>query len=145
MWLIFGIGVILAAVLNLAGTFTGKGAKLPCTALVHGSFIVYRVSLFLFPEFAGLFGGTAQGLIQLFHQLALFGVEALGDGDRHGDVLVAAARGAEIGDALAAEPEGIAVLGTGGDGEFGLAVQGGNLQLRAQHSLGDGDGYLAQH
>ena len=38
MWLIFGIGAILAAVLNLAGTFTGKGAKLPCTALVHGGF-----------------------------------------------------------------------------------------------------------
>ncbi len=67
MWLIFGIGAILAAVLNLAGTFTGKGAKLPCTALVHGSFRLSEKAL------TGFFRqGERAGKISEFCEIQVF-------------------------------------------------------------------------
>ena len=63
----------------------------------------------------------------------------------HGYELVAAARTAQIRDALALETEHGARLSAFGDGELHIAVDGRNLDLRAEDGLGVADLLLKQN
>ena len=82
---------------------------------------------------------------ELLQCIFLLPVQVPGGLNVNGDVLVAPAPAVEDGNALAPQPEHGAGLGALGDGVFHPAVDGGDLQLRAQHRLGEGDGGLAEH
>ena len=86
----------------------------------------------------------AHGLGELLQGLLLLPVEVAGGLDVDRDILVAPAPAVEGGDALALQAEGGAGLGALGDVVLHLAVDGGDLQLGAQHRLGEGDGSLAE-
>ncbi len=84
-----------------------------------------------------------QRIAELPQGLLLLPVEAPGGLDVYGNELVAPSPAVDHGDALALEAEGGAGLGTLGQGVGHLAVNGGDLQLPAQHRLGEGDGRVA--
>ena len=64
----------------------------------------------------------------------------------HTESLIAPALGiAHLGNALAGDHKFLAGLGAFGNGEFLLAIQGGNIDLCAQCRLGKGDRHFAEH
>src|ERR1035437_5121581 len=83
------------------------------------------------------------GLGQLGHQLALGAAELSGHLDQHLHNQVAAAVFVKVGNALAADSQLLPVLSAFRDLDCHLAVDGGNLDLRAQCGLRKADGDYA--
>ena len=91
-------------------------------------------------------GALVQAVVQLAQQLFLFLGESCGGLHHHSEPVVATAAGViYLGDTLIPQDELSAGLGAFGDGIGDLSVQSGNLNLRAQSRLGEGNGNLAQH
>ena len=82
-------------------------------------------------------------LVQLFHQLALVFGELDRCFHRHVAIQVARIAGPHAFDALAAQPEGFAVLRAFGNVDAGFAAQGGHVNFATQRGRTHVDGHLA--
>src|SRR5580704_15772288 len=83
--------------------------------------------------------GPAVASVQLLEELALLGAEVGGDDHPHHAELVAAASRADVGNAHPADPDHPPVLGSRGELQGVLAIDGGDGDAVAEHRLGDGD------
>src|SRR5690606_999661 len=82
---------------------------------------------------------------KLLEQLALTGAQLGGGLDDPAHQLIPAAAAVEVGNALPPQGLHLPALGAGTDLELEPSIQRGDLHLRPEGGLGEGDGHLAHH
>lgn len=113
-------------------------------AELRAGWLAEQVSYF-FVEFS--FDRPVVGLgefVQLLEELSLLFAEVLGDDEVGADKNIAAAVAVDVGNSFAANPEASSRLRAGGDVQRLGSFECGNLNVRAERGLGNGDGDAAK-